>query len=229
MCGRYLLRAKKKDIGKAFEIDVENLPVIRYGRYNIAPSQDVPAIIFSDSLGTRELRMFRWGLIPSWAKDASIGNRMINARAETIQEKPSFKKAFQSRRCLVLADGFYEWKTVGKKKQPYLFTQKDDTVFAFAGIYEKWKSPEGDLIESCCIITTEANALVKDVHDRMPVILSSPDQWNSWLDPKNRQAESLLRSLSPELMSAYPVSMAVNNPRNDSEDLIQKVASTEIA
>ena len=221
MCGRYLLRASKKDIGEAFEIDQENLPVIRYGRYNIAPTQDVPGIIFDPQSGLRELHLFRWGLIPSWAKDMSVGNTMINARSETVQEKPSFRNAFRKRRCLLLADGFYEWKTIEKKKQPFLISLKDQALFAFAGIYEIWKDPEGKEIRSCSILTRGANTFMREIHDRMPVILRSPEEWNAWLDPANAHPETLLEAVPEDALIAYAVSTLVNNPRNDSEDCLR--------
>lgn len=219
MCGRYLLKASKRELSLAFELPEENLPVIQYGRYNIAPTQDVVALTTSND-GARTISAFRWGLIPSWAKDASIGNKLINARAETITEKPSFRDAFKKRRCLVLAEGFYEWKKIGTKKQPYFIFLKNQKLFAFAGLYETWKAPEGHEVRSCTVITTEANQFMKSLHDRMPVILASPAEWTAWLDLKNEHARSLLRPLPEDALDCYAVSVAVNNPRNESAELI---------
>ncbi len=224
MCGRYTLRATKKDIGHEFEIEEENLPVIRYGRYNIAPTQDVLAVIRSPETGLRELRLLRWGLIPSWAKEKGIGNKMINARAETVHEKPSFRAAFRARRCLILADGFYEWRTIDKKKIPHFIHLPGERVFAFAGLYEVWNSPEGEKITSCTIITTSANEKMKSLHDRMPVILPDKSAWNSWLDPKNTDPRSLLEPLSDNLIDFYAVEATVNSPRNDTPDCVKRVA-----
>jgi putative SOS response-associated peptidase YedK len=160
----------------------------------------------------------RWGLIPSWAKDAKIGNKLINARGETVAEKPSFRSAFRKRRCLIPADGFYEWKKLDGGKQPHFIHLRDEEPFAFAGLWEHWTNPDdGEVIESCTIVTTEANALMRTLHDRMPVILP-PADYDRWLDPATQDVEGLkelLRPYSSEEMTAYPISAYVNNPRHE--------------
>jgi putative SOS response-associated peptidase YedK len=165
MCGRYTLRISVDSLVEAFEI--EEYPPSLNPSYNIAPTQEVAAVVEEDE--KRKLEMLRWGLIPSWAKDPAIGNKMINARAETVSEKPSFRKAFKVRRCLILADGFYEWQKTDNGKQPYHIKMQDDSPFAFAGLWETWKN--GEEIRSCTIITTDANDLMGEIHHRMPVIL----------------------------------------------------------
>jgi len=162
----------------------------------------------------------RWGLIPFWAKDANVGYKMINARAETVAEKPAYRESFKSRRCLIPADGFYEWKREGKTKQPYHFGMRDDSLFAFAGILDRWKNPQGEVIETCLVITTKPNALLADVHDRMPVILPI-GHYDLWLDPGFKQTDDLkelLRPFEAELMKRYPVSTRVNLVKNDDPD-----------
>jgi putative SOS response-associated peptidase YedK len=175
--------------------------------------------------GHRELVSLRWGLIPAWAKDASIGNRLINARSETILEKPSFRTAFQRRRCLIPASGFYEWQTLPDGKQPFYFTPSDDALIAFAGVWEQWRAPDGSLIESCTILTTKANEVVAPIHDRMPVIVP-PNLDAVWLYPTSdiQQLYKLCLAPPPIALRCYPVSKAVNQVRNDSEVLIQPQA-----
>jgi putative SOS response-associated peptidase YedK len=170
----------------------------------------------------RELVFLRWGLIPGWAKDPTIGNRMINARAETAAEKPAFRAALRRRRCLVAADGFYEWQRSGKQKQPYFIRLCDDRPFAFAGLWETWEAPELSSIESCTLLTTAANDLIRPIHDRMPVILA-PDAYQPWLDLSVQKPEKVLPLLQPfpsEAMIAYPVGMLVNNPAHDDPQCI---------
>ena len=171
--------------------------------------------------------MLHWGLIPSWAKDPKMGAKLINARAETVAEKPAFRTAFRQRRCLVLADGFYEWQTQEnkKQKQPYYIRLNDWQPFAFAGLWERWQDAEGEVIESCTLLTTEANELMCPIHNRMPVILD-PKDYDVWLDPEVKQADvlqSLLHPYASEKMTAYPVSKAVNKPSNDTAECIEKV------
>jgi putative SOS response-associated peptidase YedK len=169
----------------------------------------------------RECVLLRWGLIPGWADDPKIGNRMINARAETVASKPAFRNAFKRRRCLVVTDGFYEWKKLVQGKQPHYIRMKDDRPFAFAGLWESWHR-DGSQIESCTIITTEPNALMKSIHNRMPVILR-PDDYDCWLDPEFQDGDALQRLLAPfsaHRMEAYPVSTLVNSPGNDVADCI---------
>lgn len=222
MCGRFTLRQTTEAIAETFQlsdIDEQSLN----SQYNISPTQTV-ATIRKDS--QRHLKWLRWGLIPSWAKDESIGNRLINARAETLIEKPSFRSAFKNRRCLILADGFYEWQKTEKQKQPYYFQLKGGKSFAFAGLWETWQPSEGEAITSCTIITTEANDIVKPIHDRMPVILS-PDAYDQWLDPKAKSPEILSPFLKPydaQAMETYPVSRAVNSPSYNQSDCIKSIS-----
>lgn len=224
MCGRFTLTQSGAAIAEAFELD--SVPQLVPG-YNIAPTQPVPAIRATEA-AQRQFDYLYWGLIPSWAKDTSMATRMINARAETVTEKPAFRTAFKRRRCLIVADGFYEWQRLGTKKQPYYFRLNDQHPFGFAGLWEYWHSPEGDEIESCTILTTAANAVVQPVHDRMPVILNTQD-YDRWLDPSVQSTEqlvSLLRPYPESEMSAYPVSAKVNSARYDGPDCIAPLEET---
>ena len=217
MCGRYTLKTPDGALVEQFEID--EYPSSITASYNIAPTQEVAAVIAEDE--KRKLQMLRWGLIPSWADDPSIGNRMINARAETVSQKPSFRKAFKERRCLVLADGFYEWQRIQGGKQPYYIHMKDGSPFAFAGLWETWRN--GQEIRSCTIITTEANELVGGIHNRMPVILP-PEDYELWLDPDFEEKEALTSFLRPypsDVIEAYPVSRRANSPSNNAPDCIE--------
>jgi len=220
MCGRYTLAVSPEKLSDRFAVEP---PFDLKPRYNIAPTQAVVAVREID--GHRELVSLRWGLIPAWAKDASIGNRLINARSETILEKPSFRTAFQRRRCLIPASGFYEWQTLPDGKQPFYFTPSDDALIAFAGVWEQWRAPDGSLIESCTILTTKANEVVAPIHDRMPVIVP-PDLDAVWLYPTSdiQQLYKLCLTPPPIALRCYPVSKAVNQVRNDSEVLIQPQA-----
>ena len=191
MCGRFILLADLSVIIKSFDIQ-EVACDYRPGN-NISPGQEIAAIIHDDK---NRLICCRWGLIPSWAKDSSIGNKMFNARAETITEKPSFKNAFQKRRCLIPADGFYEWQKLGKVKKPLRFSLKSGEPFGFAGLHETWASPEKETIHTCTIITTEPNELMRPIHDRMPVIVPK-EQEAAWIDPDNRNQKELLSILKP--------------------------------
>lgn len=218
MCGRFTLTLDPAEVQAAFDLSAPP-PAEFAPRYNIAPSQAIAVIANGPS---RKLEFFKWGLIPSWAKDPKIGNRMINARAETLNEKPSFRTALKKRRCLILADGFYEWKKEGKTKTPIYLQLKDGEPFAFAGLWETWKSPEEEVIKSCTIITTGPNALVKKIHDRMPVILPAK-AYDLWLSPDELSAEKVLPLLKPfaaSQMKAVPVSPLVNNPAFDSRECI---------
>ncbi len=210
MCGRFTLRADPADVARAAGAGAG--PAFR-PRYNVAPTQDVLAYRARDG-APAEAVLLRWGLIPSWAKDPAIGNRMINARAETIAEKPAFRAAFRRRRCAVAADGFYEWKKLARGKQPYLVRLAGDRPFAFAGLWEAWRGPDGVSIETCAIVTTTANALVARVHDRMPVILTDA-AIALWLATPPERADALLVPYAAEAMDAYPVSPRVNRPAND--------------
>jgi putative SOS response-associated peptidase YedK len=217
MCGRFRLGKGREALKKHFAVDAE---VDWDPRYNIAPTQDVAAIRQDPRNPGRSFSRMRWGLIPNWAEDASIGVRMINARAETAAELPAFRDALKSRRCLIAADGFYEWKKLGKDKQPYCFTLNDDGIFAFAGLWDVWQSPQGPMVETCSILTTAANDLVHDIHDRMPVILPR-DAYDLWLDPGFTRREGILDFLQPfpaAAMRKFPVNARVNNVKNEDAD-----------
>jgi len=220
MCGRFTQTASPAVIAQEFGVAV---PPLFTARYNIAPSQPVAAIRIEPGTTTRQLVQLRWGLIPSWAKDPKIGHQCINAKAETVAEKPSFRAAFKARRCLVIATGFYEWQVQEKAKQPMWIGLKSHRPFAFAGLWEQWHPPEGADIESCTILTTEPNELLRPIHNRMPVILA-PSAYDQWLDPTVHDAESLKSQLCPypsEELMAYPVSTLVNNPRHDAPDCLE--------
>ena len=225
MCGRYTNRLTWSEIVKLYRITSRQPALNLQPRYNIAPTQDVAAVRRAAGSADRELAMLRWGLVPSWAKDIAIGARMINARAETLAEKPSFRSAFKSRRCLIVADGFYEWQKQPKgPKQPFLIGLKDGEPFAFAGLWERWeKSPDDKPVESCTIVTTEANDLLKPIHDRMPVILA-PDDYDAWLDVAGNspdKARALLQPFPSERMAMSSVSTRVNSVRNDDPTCIE--------
>ena len=189
-------------------------------RFNIAPTQPIPVIRQNPKEPVRELSMIRWGLIPSWAKDPSGAARMINARSETASTKPAFRDALKFRRCLVLADGFYEWQRRGSAKQPYCFEVNDGELFAFAGLWDRWKNPSGLWVDTCSILTTTPNAVTAVVHDRMPVILD-PDGYDLWLDPGMQnvaEVSDLLKPYDPRLMRCYPISTRINSVANDDEE-----------
>ncbi len=221
MCGRFSSSSKPEQIKKEFKVAVED-PAIFKPRYNIAPSQMIPIVL--DRTGERIVAQLKWGLVPSWAKDALIGSRMINARAETLMEKPSFREAYKSRRCIIPASGFYEWQRAEKgAKQPFYFYLTNKEVFGFAGLWEEWLDKKsGESLETCTIITTEANDVLKPVHDRMPVILKAAD-YDEWLDTKEANTDKLQKLLAPyppDEMSSHAVSLAVNSPTFDSPELI---------
>lgn len=224
MCGRYTLRVNTETLAEKFGVDgaLPDLPP----SYNIAPGREVAAVVSGGEGEERRLEMMRWGLIPSWAEDPGIGYRMINARSETAPSKPSFRQAFKKRRCLIPADGFYEWKKENGGKQPYHFRLGDGEPFVFAGLWETWKNPDGGSIVSCTILTTEANGVVGEVHPRMPVILPSEDH-EIWLAPDFEEKEplaDLLRPYPDDAMETFPVSRFVNRPGNDDESCIERVA-----
>ncbi len=213
MCGRYSLTATPAEIEACFGLEE---PATLAPRYNIAPTQLVPIVRLS-SQGSRELVLLRWGLIPASARDASIGQKLINARAETVAEKPSFRDAFASRRCLVVADGFYEWRHAQGRKVPYLVRLRSRSPFAFAGLWEQWRrDATSSLVETCAIITTDANELVSTLHDRMPVLLDA-HAFSTWLSPDTPPAllHELLRPTPAGLCEAQAVSSIVNDPKND--------------
>jgi putative SOS response-associated peptidase YedK len=221
MCGRFTLTADPADLKEAFEwVNFGNAELTP--RYNIAPTQPLAVV---PNTGENKLDFFTWGLVPFWAKDPSIGSRMINARSETLAEKPSFKNAFKRRRCLILADGFYEWKKIPgeKTKLPTFIRMQNGKPFAFAGLWEEWNAPDGSQILSATIITTSPNELMAPIHNRMPVILPR-EAYQQWLKPgeaNTQELNPLLRPFDASLMDAYPVSRMVNNPRNDSPNNIQ--------
>ena len=219
MCGRYTLATPVGRLAEEFGFDTSS----KHFRtsYNVAPTQQVPAVLAEG--GTRRLEMLRWGLVPSWADDPGIGARMINARSETAPEKPSFRRAFRRRRCLIPADGFYEWKRLNGSKQPYYFRIDGGRPFAFAGLWENWNK-DGE-IRSCAILTTTANELVEEVHERMPVILPR-DRYDAWLDPEaeEEQLAALLVPYPDDDLEAYPVSRFVNSPGNDDPRCIEPAA-----
>jgi putative SOS response-associated peptidase YedK len=221
MCGRF---TRKENFQRmAEQLGLKVLPPLR-PRYNIAPSQLVACVRTNPESRERECTELKWGLVPYWAKDPGIGNKLINARGETVAEKPAFRKAFKQQRCLVLADGFYEWTREGKTKQPYYIRFKDGRPFAIAGLWEQWEKQEPTL-ETCALITTGPNALMKPIHNRMPVILA-PKDYDDWLDPSQHTVERLnvlLRPFPSEEMEAYPVSSIVNNPRNDQPECVRPV------
>jgi len=215
MCGRYTLTASPEQLAELLGIEeVEDFAP----RFNIAPTQEVPVARVLLQGDGRQLDLLRWGLVPFWAKDPKIGNRMINARAETVAEKPAYRTALRRRRCLVMADGFYEWRKTPEGKQPYYITLEHGGPFAIAGLWEKWD--KGDPILSCTLLTTTPNELVARVHNRMPVILA-PEDYDLWLDPGVQDPEALRHLLGPfpaAQMMAVPVSTLVNSPRNDQPD-----------
>ena len=221
MCGRFSLKTLPPELARTFELPEENLPVIRYGRFNIAPSQQVVTI--RDTGSGKEFVTLKWGLIPSWTKEPRSGGGLINARAETIAEKPSFRSSLAERRCIILADGFYEWEKKDGKTQPYYFCLKTGAPFGFAGLFDSWKSPDGEVTETCAIITVAANLTVGRIHNRMPVIFSNPTQWNAWLDRSNKDTatlSTLLKPLPDEELISYPVTTIVNSPQRDTAECI---------
>jgi putative SOS response-associated peptidase YedK len=224
MCGRFTLTATVDQLMDRFDVEFFLQEEEYFPNYNVAPSQSVLAVINNGS--HKRMGFLRWGLIPPWAKDMSIGYKMINARAETLSEKPSFRNAYKKKRCLIVADSFYEWRRIDSKtKTPMRIKLKSDELFAMAGLWESWKSPEGKSIYSCSVITTQPNELVQDIHDRMPVILKPEDE-NIWLDPSitdTSKLQPLLKPLEHSLMEAYEVSSLVNSPKNNSIQLIQKI------
>jgi putative SOS response-associated peptidase YedK len=216
MCGRFTLTTSVRDLATLFDALEVDLPAVE-PHYNIPPSAQVLAVRQLADHERRQLVPLHWGLIPKWAKDPAIGNRLINARSESAADKPSFRDAVRRRRCLVLADGFFEWQKQGGKKEPYFLRLPDGRPFAFAGLWERWHGPEDKTIESCTILTTAANDLVRPIHDRMPVILES-EAYPCWLDPglnDPAKVQPWLRPLPADRMIAYPVSRLVNNPRHD--------------
>jgi putative SOS response-associated peptidase YedK len=221
MCGRITLSSSARELAGHFELDLQTPAPELHPRYNIAPSQEI-VTVRQDRDRRRVLSLERWGLVPHWAKDPSIGNRMINARAETLADKPAFREAFRRRRCIVPADGFFEWTGLRGERTPYLFRRGDRSLLGIAGLYERWHGEGGEVVDSCTLITTEANATVRSFHDRMPVLLS-PADYALWLDRDLQEPEPLLPLLVPcpdSWLEPSPVSTRINDPRNDDPDCL---------
>ena len=223
MCGRYTLESDMSFLQLRFKFVTSDLDY--KPRYNIAPTQDVLTVTND---GDRHGQFMRWGLVPFWAKDLKIGYRMINAKSETLAERSAIRNAFKKRRCLVLADGFFEWRKDGKEKIPTYIFLKSREPFAFAGLWETWKSPEDEIIPSCTIVTTEPNPFMEPIHNRMPAILSEEAE-ALWLDPLTEDPtvlQQLLVPSPPELMDSYEVSTLVNTPKNQGKEIIEPVGAT---
>ena len=231
MCGRYVLNTPRDVIRERYRIERDLAVLDRlFQRFNIAPSQPVAAIRLGPEDGRRELVALRWGLIPPWAREPKTDYSTINARAETVAVKPAFRHVFR-RRCLIPADGFYEWarRPEGQAKQPWYITLADGEPFAFAGLWERWEpraGAEGEPVESCTIVVTDANGCMQPIHDRMPVILQ-PADYDRWLDPAGKNPEELLKPYPEELMTRRPVSSGVNSPKNDEPECIAAVELAE--
>jgi putative SOS response-associated peptidase YedK len=227
MCGRYRLSRRKQIIEGHFDsVPWEDnwKP-----RYNIAPTQPVPVIRQNPKQPVRQLSLMKWGLIPNWAKDPSIATGTINAKSETAATKPAFRDPLKSRRCLIPADGFYEWARTGKSKQPFCFEVDNGRLFAFAGLWERWRDPSGQWVKSCSILTTTPNAVTSAVHDRMPVILA-PDSYDLWLGPGMQNVAAISELLKPydaRLMRSYPISSRINHVANDDEECSRPVEVVE--
>ena len=225
MCGRYRLSRPKQIVEAYFESALEEEEWAP--RYNIAPTQ--PVVTVRQAGVSRILSIMRWGLVPSWATDIKIGNQLINGRSESVMEKPAFRASFRERRCLIPADGFYEWKKAGRERQPFHFGMKDDGLFAFAGIWDRWRSPAGQVLESCSILTTAANEVLDGVHDRMPVILPRR-HYQTWLTAPETETARLAELLVPfdaSAMVRYPVSSLINTPQNDVPECAREVPGPE--
>lgn len=227
MCGRYRLSRRKQLVEEYF--DTADWQDDWSPRYNIAPTQPVPVIRQHPTEPVRQISTMRWGLVPSWAKDTCGAARMINARSETAHTLPAFREAMKSRRCLIPADGFYEWVRTSTSKQPFCFEVGDGGLFAFAGVWERWRDPSGQWVKSCSILTTTPNAVTSAIHDRMPVILD-PDSYALWLDPGKTDAQivsELLKPYDAKSMRSYPVNMRINHVANDDEDCSRPVEPSE--
>ena len=222
MCGRYTLSTPTDLLSDLFELESA---VTVSPRFNIAPTQTAPVIRVDAATKARRLDLLKWGLVPFWAKDPSIGNRMINARAETVAEKPAYRVSFRKKRCLIPADGFYEWQATGGPKQPFFFHRGDGYPFAMAGLWDRWEKGEDSPVETFTILTTEANEVVAPIHKRMPVILAE-SAFDKWLDPEVEDAKSLAGLLTPappEILEALPVSTYVNSPANEGPQCVEPI------
>jgi putative SOS response-associated peptidase YedK len=233
MCGRMTLTRSGSEIAEYFALATEGDEIRSANggplrpRYNVAPTQEIPAILFEAGIG-RHLEWMRWGLVPSWAKDPSIGARLFNARSETAAVKPSFRSAFRHRRCLIAADGFYEWTPRNRGHQPFHFSSSEDRLLAFAGLYESWRGEGGEVVDSCTVLTTESNADVSDIHNRMPVLLDAA-QHELWLEPE-RGREDLERLLVPAptgRLKKRAVGRRVNDARHDDPSCLESEAAAE--
>jgi putative SOS response-associated peptidase YedK len=232
MCGRFVSARKRLELLEEFAVERDRVAEDRNPDYNVAPTKRVYAVLNHAGDSERELRLVRWGLVPSWAKNTSGGARMINARAETVAAKPAFRSAFAKRRCIVPADGYYEWQAVGKAKQPYYICRTDGGILAFAGIYELWRDAsvpadhEDAWYWSAAIITTDATDDIGKIHDRTPMVIT-PESWADWLNPANNEKELLLATMLPATspgaggLTSHPVSTAVNSVRNNGPDLVE--------
>jgi putative SOS response-associated peptidase YedK len=224
MCGRVTIQTPAVELAREFALTGIRAAIDR-PRFNLAPTQLMPVV---PNDGQRMLDAYRWGLIPSWAKDVSIGNKLINARGETVAEKPSFRSAFKRKRCLLLIDGFYEWKQSTKPKTPFFFHRKDRKPFALAGLWEEWRAPDtGEVVRTCALITTGPNAVMAPLHDRMPVILS-PGGQELWLRPEPLEPAQLQPLIAPcpdDFLEAYEVARVVNSPANDVPACVERVAA----
>ncbi|MFB5087652.1 SOS response-associated peptidase [Psychrobacillus sp. PGGUH221] len=222
MCGRYTLFTNYEQLMDRFDVAVAMDEKFYIPSFNIAPSQQVVAIIHDGK--SNRMGQLKWGLVPSWSKDEKIGYKMINARAETVDEKPSFRQAFLKRRCLIPMNSFYEWKTTTSGKVPMLIKMKSDELFTVAGLWEMWKAPDGKSIYTCTLLTTEANTLMEDIHHRMPVILKQENEKN-WLDSLQNidELKSMLVPYDASLMEAFPVSIEVNSPKNNHIGLLNSL------
>jgi putative SOS response-associated peptidase YedK len=221
MCGRFTLTANPEDIQQAFNLTTA--PSNIEPRYNVAPTQPVAVITNDDP---KSLTYLRWGLVPSWSKDIKIGAKLINARSEEAYEKPSFRSAFKRRRCLIPTNGFYEWQKEGKGKTPHFIHMRGGELFAFAGLWEIWHSPDGDELRTCTILTTSANTLIEPLHNRMPVILR-PQDYSIWLEKGEQPTEvlmPLMKQFDPNAMEEYVVSTAVNHAMVDSPDMVERAS-----
>lgn len=222
MCGRFSLAATSDEIAQHFEL--ETVPDLS-PHYNIAPSQTVATVVVLKDKSHRQFQQMRWGLIPSWAKDSKIGNRLINARVETVTEKPSFRNSIRRKRCLIMADGYYEWQKQPGGKQPYYF-QLRGQPFAFAGLWDTWKTSDGEIV-SCTLLTTDASEQVSPVHHRMPIIVP-PRTYSQWLDPTLTNPDEVLPLLESDIyqgLTSHPVSFKVNSPINDSPECIRSISN----
>jgi putative SOS response-associated peptidase YedK len=243
MCGRYATARKRQELLAEFDIGLDAADDRLTEDYNVAPTKPVPAVLERRSKQApeevvRQLRALRWGLVPSWAKDLSVGARMINARVETVDRKPAFRKAFAERRCLLPADGYYEWYVLDPKegekkprKQPFFIRPRDGEIMAMAGLYEFWRSPEGEWVTTCTVITTDAGDDLGRIHDRMPMVVRR-DRWDGWLDPGRTDPADVRSLLVPAMaatMEAYPVSTLVSNVRNNGPELIQPLTNGDMS